>query len=143
MMVAHDREMAQQGLTVSTNENQVSDPKQAYPSLESMMGYICERQPGVLAQALLGEQVMLFPPKAYMAMIKFLQQCYKSEQNTATVGDNDTLSTSEEIKEFERMYKFSSVFCSDRRLLSMYKSLFCELIFSSTLKQLCHSLNCM
>jgi hypothetical protein len=101
MMVAHDREMAQQGLTVSTNENQVSDPKQAYPSLESMMGYICERQPGVLAQALLGERVMLFPPKAYMAMIKFLQQCYKSEQNTATVGDNDTLSTSEEIKEFE------------------------------------------
>ncbi|CAK9863286.1 unnamed protein product, partial [Sphagnum jensenii] len=95
------REMAQQGLTVSTNENQVSDPKQAYPSLESMMGYICERQPGVLAQALLGERVMLFPPKAYMAMIKFLQQCYKSKQNTATVGDNDTLSTSEEIKEFE------------------------------------------
>ncbi|CAM6029521.1 unnamed protein product [Sphagnum balticum] len=95
------REMAQQGLTVSTNENQVSDPKQAYPSLESMMGYICERQPGVLAPALLGERVMLFPPKAYMAMIKFLQECYKSEQNTATVRDNDTLSTSEEIKEFE------------------------------------------
>ncbi|CAM6051034.1 unnamed protein product [Sphagnum compactum] len=95
------REMAQQGLTVSTNENQVSDPKQAYPSLESMMGYVCERQPGVLAPALLGERVMLFPPKAYMAMIKFLQQCYKSEQNTATVRDNDTLSTSEEIKEFE------------------------------------------
>jgi hypothetical protein len=125
MMVTHDREMAQQGLTVSTNENQVYDPKQAYPSLESMMGYVCERQPGVLAPALLGERVMLFPPKAYMAMIKFLQQCYKSEQNTATVRDNDTLSTSEEIKELERMYKFSSVFCSDRWLLSMYKSLFC------------------
>lgn len=79
------REMAQQGLTVQKSERENAEgenPLVKYPSLKSMMEYICQQQPQVLSRSPMGERTMLFPAKAYAAMITFVQQCYEYEQTT-------------------------------------------------------------
>lgn len=42
------------------------------------MEYICQQQPGVLLPAVSNEK-LLFAPKAYAAMITFIQTCYEQE----------------------------------------------------------------
>jgi proteasome component ECM29 len=77
------REMAQQGLSAPKPENETlesSAPTADYPSLRPMMEYICQQQPQVLSKSPMGERIMLFPPKAYAAMITFVQHCYEKEQ---------------------------------------------------------------
>lgn len=79
------REMAQQGLNASKPEKEGVEgptPSADYPGLRPMMEYICQQQPQVLSKSPLGERTMLFPPKAYAAMIAFVQHCYENEQGT-------------------------------------------------------------
>ena len=76
------REMAQQGLSASKSEKETvgSAPTADYPGLRPMMEHICKQQPQVLSKSPMGERIMLFPPKAYAAMITFVQHCYEKEQ---------------------------------------------------------------
>lgn len=79
------REMAQQGLNAAKPEKEGVEGSTStvdYPGLRPMMEYICQQQPQVLAKSPLGERSMLFPPKAYAAMITFVQHCYENEQGT-------------------------------------------------------------
>ncbi|XP_024395125.1 LOW QUALITY PROTEIN: uncharacterized protein [Physcomitrium patens] len=76
------REMANEGLRAPNAEKEGVEGSvltAEYPGLRPMMEYICQQQPHVLSKPPLGERTMLFPPKAYAAMITFVQHCYENE----------------------------------------------------------------
>ncbi|CAM6125657.1 unnamed protein product [Calypogeia fissa] len=79
------REMAQQGLAPPKSDKAgVELTTTTYPSLKEMMDYICKQQPRVPSPAPLGEQLLLFSAKTYVAMIEFLQKCFEAEQNNSS-----------------------------------------------------------
>ena len=90
------REMALEGLfpqkqvdrTVNQSSQSVPDN---YPPLKEILDYISKYQPQVLEVSEIGECKPLFPPKMYVAMIRFLQKCYEAEchqASLAAIGDS-------------------------------------------------------
>lgn len=96
-MLLQNREMAQQGLASPKNDKAGVELRTAtYPSLGEMMGYICQQQPRVVSSAPIGEQLLLFPAKTFVAMIEFLQRCFEAEQNRS-LGNVNSESQSSSI----------------------------------------------
>lgn len=85
------REMALEGLfpqkqvdrTVNQSSQSVPDN---YPPLKEMLDYISKYQPQVLEVSEIGERKLLFPPKMYVAMIRFLQKCYEADCHQASLA---------------------------------------------------------
>ncbi|KAL4027472.1 hypothetical protein IC575_010638 [Cucumis melo] len=75
------REMALEGLFGAKGEarttTQTHDVK--YPNFGVMLDYIIKQQPLLLCSTELREQRLLFPAQTYIAMIKFLLQCFEAE----------------------------------------------------------------
>lgn len=73
--------MALEGLFGAKGEarttTQTHDVK--YPNFGVMLDYIIKQQPLLLCSTELREQRLLFPAQTYIAMIKFLLQCFEAE----------------------------------------------------------------
>jgi proteasome component ECM29 len=84
------REMALEGLFPqkqvdrTVNQSSQSVPEN-YPPLKQMLDYISKYQPQVLEVSEIGESKLLFPPKMYVAMLRFLQKCYEAECGQASL----------------------------------------------------------
>ncbi|KAL2611894.1 hypothetical protein R1flu_023586 [Riccia fluitans] len=78
------REMAQQGLVPPKNEK-TGAADAAYPSLKQMLDYIYQQQDRIRSPAPIGEQILLFPSKTYVAMIEFLKKCFEAERKDMLV----------------------------------------------------------
>ena len=90
------REMVHEGLfpqkQVDRAVNQSSQfVPDNYPPLKEMLDYICKNQPQVLEVSEIGERKLLFPPKMYVAMIRFLQKCYEAECGQALLAGKGDL----------------------------------------------------
>ncbi|WOK96791.1 hypothetical protein Cni_G05498 [Canna indica] len=75
------REMALEGLHLMKDQDQTSEVNTdvKYPDLTMMLDYICSQQPKLLNSSELREGMLLFPSKAYVAMVKFLMKCFRAD----------------------------------------------------------------
>lgn len=75
------REMALEGLFPVKDEGRIITQSLdlRYPKLGVMLDYILKQQPKLLESNETREHKLLFPPKTYVAMIKFLLKCFESE----------------------------------------------------------------
>ncbi|CAL9127672.1 unnamed protein product [Musa textilis] len=75
------REMALEGLNLMKDQEQTSgvNTDLKYPDLTMMLDYICNQQPKLLDSAEQSEGMLVFPSKAYIAMIKFLMKCFEAD----------------------------------------------------------------
>ena len=75
------REMALEGLHLLKDQDQVPGGKSdvKYPELGNMLDYISMQQPQTLEPTKLREEKILFPSKTYMAMIRFLMDCFEHD----------------------------------------------------------------
>nr|XP_023924384.1 proteasome-associated protein ECM29 homolog [Quercus suber] len=75
------REMAHEGLFPVKDEGRIITQSLdlRYPKLGVMLDYILKQQPKLLESYETREHKLLFPPKTYVAMIKFLLKCFESE----------------------------------------------------------------
>lgn len=73
--------MALEGLFGVKGEGQTTTPTLdvKYPKYGVMLDYIIKQQPMLLSSTELREQQLLFPSQTYIAMIKFLLQCFEAE----------------------------------------------------------------
>lgn len=76
------REMALEGLFPGNDNAQPTrhDISLKYPKLGDMLTYILKQRPELLESIETREQKLLFPSETYVAMIKFLLQCFESEK---------------------------------------------------------------
>ncbi|KAL3683346.1 hypothetical protein R1sor_001368 [Riccia sorocarpa] len=79
------REMAHQGLIPPKNEK-TGVAEVVYPSLKQMLDYIYQQQDRIRSPAPLGERLLLFPSKTYVAMIEFLKKCFEAEGKHMLTG---------------------------------------------------------
>lgn len=71
--------MALEGLFGVKGEGQTQSHDVKYPKFGVMLDYIIKQQPMLLRSTELREQQLLFPSQTYIAMIKFLLECFKAE----------------------------------------------------------------
>ncbi|KAG6544513.1 hypothetical protein Mapa_014151 [Marchantia paleacea] len=97
------REMAQQGLVPPKNEKS-GLPEAAYPSLKHMLDYIYQQQDRIRSPAPMGERLLLFSAKTFVAMIEFLKKCFEAECNEPQTGaKNEEASSDISAKEAFRL----------------------------------------
>ncbi|KAH7672010.1 proteasome component ECM29 protein [Dioscorea alata] len=72
------REMALGGLHLLKDQDQMPGGKSdvKFPDFGEMLDYISMRQPQILEPTKLREEKLLFPSKTYIAMIRFLMNCF-------------------------------------------------------------------
>ncbi|GKU93498.1 hypothetical protein SLEP1_g7091 [Rubroshorea leprosula] len=95
------REMALEGLYLGKGEGQIISQNLdcKYPLLGGILEYILTQQPRLLESSERREQKLLFPSEMYVAMIKFLLNCFVSElaQNKFLGRSSDFLSSVERM----------------------------------------------
>ncbi|GLU18926.1 hypothetical protein SLE2022_352020 [Rubroshorea leprosula] len=95
------REMALEGLYLGKGEGQIISQNldRNYPLLGGILEYILTQQPRLLESSERREQKLLFPSEMYVAMIKFLLNCFVSElaQNKSLGTSSDFLSSVERM----------------------------------------------
>lgn len=89
--------MALEGLQLMEDQEQTSEVNAdlKYPDLTNMLHYICNQQPKLLNSSEIGERMLLFPSKAYVAMIKFLMKCFKADFESSKISIETGVSHSE------------------------------------------------
>ncbi|GKV53417.1 hypothetical protein SLEP1_g59944, partial [Rubroshorea leprosula] len=95
------RELALEGLYLGKGEGQIISQNldRKYPLLGGILEYILTQQPRLLESSERREQKLLFPSEMYVAMIKFLLNCFVSElaQNKSLGTSSDFLSSVERM----------------------------------------------
>ncbi|XP_039131871.1 LOW QUALITY PROTEIN: proteasome adapter and scaffold protein ECM29-like [Dioscorea cayenensis subsp. rotundata] len=73
--------MALEGLHLLKDQDQMPGGKSdvKFPDLGQMLDYISMRQPQILEPTKLREEKLLFPSKTYIAMIRFLMNCFEHD----------------------------------------------------------------
>ncbi|XP_042400814.1 proteasome adapter and scaffold protein ECM29-like isoform X2 [Zingiber officinale] len=91
------REMALEGLQLMEDQEQTSEVNAdlKYPDLTNMLHYICNQQPKLLNSSEIGERMLLFPSKTYVAMVKFLMKCFKADFESSKINIETVVSHSE------------------------------------------------
>ncbi|XP_024961967.1 proteasome adapter and scaffold protein ECM29 isoform X1 [Cynara cardunculus var. scolymus] len=76
------REMALEGLFLGKDQGRSGENLNLkYPKLTDMLEYILRRQPQLLESSDIREERLLFPSQTYVAIIRFLLQCFEADVN--------------------------------------------------------------